>query len=249
MTMKPISITNSIWYFVVSSALIWFGVYRGIPFLQTQGMPFFPAYLILFYIPFVLLLVTAIILYRTEGGKWNWSEFAQRTRLVKLTKTDWQWAIGSVILGAVIYAALVPVGAWFAKISFFSPPAFFPAEINPNKTRLPGFMMDYRLSGQYWVIPAYLVGWFFNIFGEELLWRGILLPRQIMKYGSKAWIYHGIIWTFWHFFGTWNLLSLLPLTMAIPYIAYKRQNTWIPIIAHGFLNFIPLIIIIIEVFN
>ncbi|HOB84126.1 MAG TPA: CPBP family intramembrane metalloprotease [Bacteroidales bacterium] len=110
-----------------------------------------------------------------------------------------------------------------------------------------GYMMDYKLVGQYWVPIAYFIGWFFNIFGEEFLWRSIILPRQIKKYGNKAWIYHGIIWTFWHFFWAWNLIIIFPFAMAISYVFYKRQNTWIPIITHGLMNMIPLILIIIEV--
>lgn len=244
---KPISISKSIWYFIISSVLIYIGLYKGIPFLQTKDVPFFVGYLIFFYTPFLLLFITALILYKTEGNECNWQNFTKRTQLIKMTKTDWLWAIGLLVFGILVYAGLAPVGNWLAKISFFSPPDFFPAEINPNKPRINGYMMDYRLSGQYWVAIVYFIGWFLNIFGEELLWRGMLLPRQIKRYGSKAWIYHGFMWTFWHFFWTWNLLSIFPFAMALSYVTYKRQNIWIPIFAHGLLNFIPLILIIIEI--
>jgi membrane protease YdiL (CAAX protease family) len=106
--------------------------------------------------------------------------------------------------------------------------------------------MAFTLSGQYWIIIVYFIGWFFNIFGEEFLWRGIILPRQTLKYGNKVWIYHGLIWTLWHFFWKWNIIAIFPFSMAISYCAYKRKNTWIPIFAHGLLNFIPLVMIIIE---
>ncbi len=249
MIVKPISIAESIWYFIISSVLIWLGLYKGIPFLQAKGIPFFAGYLILFYAPFILLLITALVLYHLEGGGWTWNSFAQRTRLVRLTKTDWFWAIGLFVFGAIVYIGFSPIGAILAKLAFFAPPDFFPAEINPNKSRVPGYMMDYRLTGQYWIVVAYFVGWMFNILGEELLWRGMLLPRQVLRYGQKAWIFHGIIWTLWHFFWTWNLVSILPWSLALSYVTYKRQNTWIPIMAHGALNFIPLILIIIEVFS
>lgn len=244
---KSISLFNSIWYFTISSLVIYFGLYYCIPITLTMGLPFLAGYLIFFYTPFVLLLITALMLYRLEGNKWDWGNFTKRTRLTKLSRTDLLWATGLFIIGIIVYAGLSPVGNWLAKISFFSPPDFFPAEINPNKSRIAGYMMDYKLSGQYWIIPAYFIGWFFNIFGEELLWRGMILPRQIKRYGSKAWVYHGIIWTFWHFFWTWNLLSVFPFAMALTYVTYKRQSTTIPIFAHGLMNLVPFIMIIIEV--
>jgi membrane protease YdiL (CAAX protease family) len=246
---KPISIFNSIWYFIISSALIYLGVYKGIPLLMDKGLPFLSGYLILFYLPFVFLFVTALILYRREGNKWSWADFKSRLRLKKLSKKDIFWTIGLLLFGFITYLGLTHVGNWFAKISFFSPPDFFPAEINPNKSIVSGFFMDYQLAGQYWVPLVYFVGLVFNILGEEFLWRGIILPRQIAKYHEKAWIYHGIIWTFWHVFWSWNLIIIFPFAMAVAYVYYKRQNILIPILAHGLMNSIPLILIIIEVFK
>ncbi len=37
---KPISIFNSIWYFIISSFLIYFGLYKGIPVLLDKGFQF-----------------------------------------------------------------------------------------------------------------------------------------------------------------------------------------------------------------
>jgi membrane protease YdiL (CAAX protease family) len=246
---KPISILTSIWYFIISSLLIYFGLYRGIPILLDKGLPFLSAYLILFYLPFVLLFITALVLYRREGNQWNWSDFKKRLFLNKMSKTDWLWALGLLIFGLITYLGLTPLGNLMAKISFLSPPDFFPAEINPNKPMVSGIFMDYKLAGQYWVPVAYFFGWVFNILGEEFLWRGMILPRQIKKYGNKAWIYHGIIWTFWHFFWGWNLIIIFPFAMAVSYVFYKRQTTFIPILTHGLMNLIPLILIISDVFK
>jgi membrane protease YdiL (CAAX protease family) len=247
MTIKPISISKSIGYFIISSILIYIGLHKGIPFLQSRGYPFFVGYLVFFYFPLVLMFFTALILYRQEGNKWNWYDFKNRLRLNKMSKRDWLWAFGLLIFGLITYLGLTPIGNWLAKFSFFSPPDFFPAEINPNKTAVSGYMMDFKMAGQYWIPLVYFIGLFFNIFGEEFLWRGIILPRQIERYHSKAWIYHGIIWTFWHFFWTWNLVVIFPYAMALSYVTYKRRNTWIPIFSHGLMNAIPLVLIIIEV--
>ncbi len=246
---KPISIFNSIWYFIISSALIYVGLYKGIPVLMDRGLPFLTAYLILFYLPFVFLFITAIILYTREGNQWTWYDFKYRLWIKKMSKKDLLWSFGLLFFGLISYVGLTPIGEWFANFSFFSPPDFFPAEINPNKSMISGIFMDYKLKGQYWVPLVYFIGLVFNILGEEFLWRGIILRRQIKKYHNKAWIYHGIIWTFWHFFWAWNLIIIFPFAMALSYVFYKRQNVLIPIFAHGLMNSIPLVLIIIEVFK
>jgi membrane protease YdiL (CAAX protease family) len=243
---KPISISKSIWYFVVSSLLIYLGLYKVIPILLAKGVPFLIGYLACFYTPFVLMFITVFVLYKIEGNRWSWHDFMERLQLRRMSKVDWFWAIGLLVFGLITYGGLASVGSWLAKIPLFSPPDFFPAEINPNKVIISGYMMDYKLSGQYWVAIIYFFGWFFNIFGEEFLWRGMIFPRQMKMYGSRTWIYHGVIWTLWHFFWTWNLVSIFPFAMAVSYVAYRRQNTWIPIFAHGLMNSMPIVLIIIE---
>ena len=245
--LKPITISNSIWYFIVSCAVIYLGLYGITPLLLESGIPFFVAYLIFFHIPLFLLLITALIMYRSEGNNWNWQEFKERMYLRRMKGMDWLWAIGLFFFGMLAYAFLQPVIKEMAHISFFSPPDFFPAGFNPNKEGIPGYMMDYRLSGQYWVIISYLFAWITNILGEELLFRGIILPRQIKKYGKFGWIYHGLLWGSWHFFAKWNLVFVFPLAFAFSYTIYKRKNLWITIFVHGLMNFISVLMVTLDV--
>ncbi|MGL9730349.1 lysostaphin resistance A-like protein [Enterococcus sp. DIV0756] len=246
---KPMTFFKSFWYFFVSSLLIYLGLYVLTPRLLERGVPFLVAYLTLFYAPFVLLFLTALIEYRREGNVWNLRAFKTRMRLNPLKKTDWFWIIGIILFYLIAVAAATPLMNKMAQIPIFSPPDFFPAEINPNKISVPGYMMNYKLSGQYWVIAVYFIGWFFNIFGEEFLWRGIILPRQLEKYGSNAWVVHSIFWGLWHFFWKWQLVILLPIAFLITYAVYRCKNTWVGIISHGLLNAIPLIMIINSVFS
>ena len=248
-SIRPISIIKSIWTFLVSFSLIYIGLYVIIPVLLSKEIPFLIGYFIFFYFPFVLLFFMAFVLYKKEGNNWNVQNFKSRLRLKPLKMIDWIWIFGIILSFCVFNVLLTPVANRVAQIPFFSPAEYFPAEINPNKTFISGITWGYNISGQYWVIIVYFIGWFFNIFGEELLWRGIILPRQIEKYGSKAWIYHGIIWGFWHFYWKWNFFTLIPLTLLLSFAVYKRKNTWIGIISHGLLNLIPLIMIIINVFK
>ena len=247
MKIKPLSIFQSVWFFVISSFVIYFGLYSGIPFLQAKGVPFFVSYFLVFHIPLFLLLIMALVLYKIEGHPWTWSAFKKRNWLNKMTKADWLWTLGLFVFGITVYLLLAPVGKFLAQIEFFAPPDFFPPELNPNKALRSGYMMDYKLSGHYWIAIVYFFAWVTNILGEELLFRGMIFRRQIEKYGSLAWFYHGLLWTLWHVFWKWNLIAILPFGLALSYTVYKRKNIWTGIVAHGTMNIVPLILIIIEV--
>lgn len=247
MKIKPISILQSIWFFVISSVIIFSGLYYGIPLLQARGIPVFISYLIVFHIPLFLLIITALIFYRIEGHPLTFASFKERAWLNKMDKKDWLWTMGLFALGISAYLLLAPVGKTLAQIGFLAPPDFFPAEINPTKTPRAGYMMDFKLSGQYWVAFIYFLAVITNVLGEELLFRGMIFRRQIMKYGNRAWMYHGVIWTLWHFFWKWNLVSIIPFGLALSFTVYKRNNVWIGIIVHGLMNSLPLVLIIIEI--
>lgn len=233
--------------FAVTSAILYFSIYICIKELAAKGLSFLQSYLICFYIPFVLLFAIALVAYKFENRKLSLSDFADRFRLVKMNKADWIWTLGLIVFSLGAYLALGFTGKLLAAMPLFSPPDYFPAEINPNKVMVPGIFMGTVLEGQWWIIPAYAAGWFFNIFGEELLWRGYILPRQELSYGKYAWIIHGVLWTLWHVFWKWNLLLLIPVTFSISFVVQHKKNTWIGIIAHGLANLIPLIVIVIGV--
>jgi len=77
---------------------------------------------------------------------------------------------------------------------------------------------------------------FFNIFGEELWWRGYMLPRQELVHGNSTWIIHGFLWTMFHAFKYWELAAILPASLALSFVAYKRKNSWPGIVTHLTIN-------------
>ena len=48
-----------------------------------------------------------------------------------------------------------------------------------------------------------------NIGGEELWWRGIILPRQELAFGKWAWLVNGLLWDLFHFFYHSNAASVV----------------------------------------
>jgi membrane protease YdiL (CAAX protease family) len=242
--LKPIALWKAVCLFAATSGLIFLGLYVAIPRVIERGLTFLQAYLLFFYAPFMVILLIAIIAFRAESGSITWNGFIQRYRLNRIDKKTWIWIVLLTLLCIVAYVGLAFTGKLLSKVPLLAPPGYFPAEINPTKMMTPGIFMDTPLKGQWWIIPLYAVGWIFNIFGEELLWRGYLLPRQELSYGKQAWLVHGALWTLWHVFWKWNLLVIMPVAFAIPFAVQKTKNTWVGIIAHGALNLVPLVIII-----
>ncbi len=244
---KPIRLWQAVLLFAFTSALIGLGVYVGIPALMGAGLSFLQAYLIGFYAPFAVIFALAIIAFRLEPGAHSWSVFVGRYRLNRMTGRDMIWTAALLVIGVGAYGGLGFTGKILASVPWLAPPGYFPAEINPVKTMMPGIFMDTVLKGQWWIIPAYFAGWFLNIFGEELLWRGYVLPRQEALYGRYTWLVHGALWTLWHAFFSWNMLAILPVAFGISFVAQRTRNTWPGIIVHGIANFVPLILIIVGV--
>lgn len=227
--------------------MIYISVYYVIPFFLKIGLRFGEAYLFCFYLPFFILFLSCMILYKCEGNQWNWENFSSRLRLNSFNKNTLLWTIGLFIYAIIAYVITTQtIGIYIAKhIKFLSPPDFLPAGINPTKQMQPGYFFDIPLKGNWWFAIFYFIGWFFNIFGEELMFRGFLLPKDEVNFGNHAWVYQGFIWSLWHFFWKWNVIPLLiSVTIPLVFVVQKRKNTWIGIIIHGALNIIPLIMII-----
>lgn len=79
-----------------------------------------------------------------------------------------------------------------------------------------------------------LVMFLFNIAGEELVFRGLLLPRMKRVFGRRDWLANAALFTLYHVHMPW----LMPGTLAADTFAYvypsrRFQSTWIGIVVHG----------------
>jgi len=104
----------------------------------------------------------------------------------------------------------------------------------------PTDFMGIPLSGQWWLIVYYIIILLvFNIAGEELWWRGYILPRQELANGNMAWLIHGLMWAAFHLFlqsTLYDLVRMVPTSCALAYVAQRSGNTWPGIIGHTFGN-------------
>ena len=171
---------------------------------------------------FLPLIITAAVILKIEGYPINRKTLTERLRFKRLTKRDMIWSIGGILL-ILIFSGLIMKGLELLIGEFdHSPP----------------FMSFEPLSkGRLWLLAAWFPYWIFNIMGEEILWRGVMLPRQELAFGKYAWLIHGIGWGIFHIAFGWQLLvTLLPIIFIQSFVVQKTKNSWTGVIIHGGIN-------------
>ena len=100
--------------------------------------------------------------------------------------------------------------------------------------------MGVPLHGAWWVLFYYAaIILVLNIGGEELWWRGYVLPRQELTFGKATWVIHGISWSAFHLFmqpTLWDTVRMSITGVALAFVAQHTKSTWPGIIGHSFGN-------------
>jgi membrane protease YdiL (CAAX protease family) len=171
---------------------------------------------------FTPLLVLAAIILKSEGCTWSRETFVCRLRFKRITRRDIAWsAVG--LVAVMVLSGGVLKGLEFCVGAFDHSPPFMAFE--PLS------------SGRYWLLAVWAPYWVLNIMGEEILWRGVLLPRQEAAWGKCAWAVHACGWGLFHVAFGWQLLvTLVPLIFIQSYIVQKTGNSWTGVVLHGGIN-------------
>jgi membrane protease YdiL (CAAX protease family) len=234
---RPMPLWQALLYFGLPALLFRASIYNGTPALMRLGLPPFEANVVSFAAPAAILFALAFGFYKGDGYSFAWSDMRTRFRLLPMTGRDWLWAIGGLFvtflsIGALSFTSTLLIAA----LPPLAPPDFFPPWQRPGTAFDVALFTDFigaPLKGNWGVAALFVVMLFFNIFGEELWWRGYILPRQEKVHGRWTWAIHGLLWLLWHLaFYPWQAFALLPICLIVPYIAQRRQNTWPAIIIH-----------------
>lgn len=171
---------------------------------------------------FTPLVIGAYVLLRREPGTGIVDSWAERLRFRRMNRADWLWTLG----------ALVAIGVATTGIQALIQLLHGSLDLSPS------FMAFEPLTpGRLWILAAWLPFWILNIMGEEVLWRGVVLPRQEAALGRLAWMANGAGWLLFHLAFGWQLvLVLVPIIFVLPYVVQRRRNTWIGVVVHAGLN-------------
>ncbi len=90
-------------------------------------------------------------------------------------------------------------------------------------------------SGSWGWYALVLIMFVFNtVVGEELLFRGYLLPRMQGAFGDKAWVANGVLFGTYHLHVPWVIPATVVIdTFALSYPSQRYRSAWIGIIVHS----------------
>jgi uncharacterized protein len=85
----------------------------------------------------------------------------------------------------------------------------------------------------WWAVLVVLL--IFNtVLGEELLFRGLLLPRMRGVFGRRDWVANGALFAIYHLHQPWSIVSsLIDGILFQAYPSRRFQSAWMGIIVHS----------------
>jgi len=196
--------------------------------------------LVLLAVGLIWLFVLSMIIVRQEQGDLRWATIKRRLWLntPRDPKTGeprrrlWLWLI-PLLLGIALWElalASYADGLWVSVFPFFAePPGYSMAAFFGSQQ-----ILD-RLVGAWWFFALFVVQAAFNtIFGEEFLFRGVLLPKMEGVFGRWSWVANGVLFGFYHLHQPWGIVGSVvsgALLYALP--TWRFRSTWMGIIVHS----------------
>ena len=84
-----------------------------------------------------------------------------------------------------------------------------------------------------WFAVVVVLSVFNTVLGEELLFRGLLLPRMKAVFGKYDWVANGLLFSLYHVHVPWVIPSSLVDMIALAYPSRRFQSAWMGIIVHS----------------
>ena len=179
--------------------------------------------------------ILSLILLHRECGLRNWEAIKARIWLQRPQEPRTETPNAMLFLWlipAFLFYLLVEASGMGAMIGGLILIAF------PNLEALP--LLDLQdlaspeLKGAWWLIGVALTSCLFNyVLGEELLFRGILLPKMRGVFGRWDWIANSVLFAFYHLHRPTQMLGFIIGGLAWTLPTRRFRSLWFSIILHG----------------
>jgi uncharacterized protein len=185
------------------------------------------------------LALVMILLYRETGTlRWStirprlWLQQPRSPRTGAVDRRLWWWLIPLFLL-TVGYE--MQINGMVERLWV----TLFPALAEPPTFSMSGFLGSAEgraeLVGAWGFFALFLVSAVLNtVLGEELLFRGLLLPRMTGAFGRWSWIVNGLLFGLYHLHQPWGMAdSAVEGMFLLAYSSKRFQSAWFGIILHS----------------
>lgn len=211
------------------------------PWLEDQlggDEPLLKSLLLLLTAGLIWQFVLVVILTQREIGTLRWSRVREALwlrpprdpRTGRVGGRVWLWVLPFIVLFAIEGA--IPGLTGSASRDF--------AEFLSDSDRAEEF---FRGEWGWFAVIVVLVV-FNTVLGEELLWRGLLLPRMRGVFGRGDFVANGVLFALYHLHTPWVIPTTLIDIFALAYPTRRFQSAWMGIVVHSTQSVFVIIIIL-----
>lgn len=193
--------------------------------------------------------IVSVAVLRFELGTLRWS--VVKTRIwagrplnpkTGLPQRRVWWAVVVAIAANTLIGAAVAFldEAWISVVLGFVPAEY----VEPSYANLDG-LNDPALEGLWWILGLALISNLFNyVLGEELLFRGVLLPRMTGVFGRWDWVANTVLFGLYHMHKFWYWPSLILGSLGIAWAAKRYRSFWMAVVVHGVEGIFVLVVVL-----
>lgn len=245
--MKEMNMKNSLMFFGIPGISIFFMFDWGYEKLINWDIPVHWSTFMCLWGPMLIMISFVLVRFFMSG-----LDFTNYFSIGKLNKKQVLIVIGAFLVVQILEALLSFSRPLLASLQGFQVPSYYPDIFRLDmelKVPLETFL-GMKLKGNTFPIFFWLLWLITNIGCEELLWRGYALPRMEKFFGRWAWLVNGLLWNiFIHLFMRWSFITLIPVTLIVPYLCQKYKSIWPGVLIHGLGNSLLFALLIPSVFN
>jgi CAAX protease family protein len=206
-------------------------------FSGEANVPLVKALLLLLTGGLIWQFVLVVILLRCEQGTLRWP--VVREALWLRSPVDPK----SGRRGGRVWLVLIPLFVLFYL------EMFLPEPWKPENRDFTHFL-DTEVGKQFfsgawgWFAVVVVLAVFNTVLGEELLFRGFLLPRMNGAFGRVDWLANGVLFSAYHLHEPWVFLSPLADAVVLAYPTKRYRSAWIGIAVHSAQSVVIIIVIL-----
>jgi uncharacterized protein len=210
------------------------------PWLEDQlggDEPLTKALLLLITAGLIWQFVLVLILTRRELGTLRWSRVRDALwlrpprdpRTGRVGGRVWLWVLPFVVLFAIEAAIPGVTGSVSRDFAEF---------LDSDRGE------DFFRGEWGWFAVVVVLVIFNTVLGEELLWRGFLLPRMRGVFGRGDFVANGVLFAAYHLHTPWVIPTSLVDIFALAYPSRRFQSAWMGIIVHSTQSVFVIIIVL-----